>query len=64
MTVTATDLAALRANAIHNRRERGYAATYGTLICDCSEPDADPRRDAGMCQRCSRKPLALMAVSS
>lgn len=32
------------------------------LVCDCSEPDADPARDFGMCQVCKRKPLALMAV--
>lgn len=34
------------------------------LVCVCVEPDADPRRDFGMCQSCKRKPLAFMAVAS
>lgn len=32
------------------------------LVCVCAVPDADLRRDAGMCHRCFRKPLALMNV--
>lgn len=32
------------------------------LVCVCPEPDADPRRDFGMCATCKRKPLALMAA--
>ena len=34
------------------------------LVCVCPEPDADPRRDYGMCQTCKRKPLALMAATA
>lgn len=34
------------------------------LVCVCSEPDADPRRNFGECTKCRRKPLALMAVPS
>ncbi len=36
------------------------------LVCVCETPDADPRRDFGMCRNagCKRKPLELMAVPS
>lgn len=34
------------------------------LVCDCAEPDADPRRNFGECSKCRRKPLALMGVGS
>lgn len=34
------------------------------LVCVCPEPLADLHVDAGMCRRCYRKPLALMAVAS
>lgn len=34
------------------------------LVCVCETPDADPRRDFGMCQVCKRKPLALMKAAS
>lgn len=35
-----------------------------SLVCDCAEPDADPRRNFGECRICRRKPLALMGVQS
>lgn len=33
---------------------------YGPMVCVCQTPNADARKDAGMCQTCGRKPLALM----
>lgn len=52
----------LRANVAHNRRERGYEARYGPLVCQCPVPDADPKRDLGVCRNpgCKRKPAELL----
>lgn len=44
-------------------RRTGVTGERGPLVCVCPEPDADLHRDAGMCQRCKRKPIALMNVS-
>lgn len=43
---------------------RPPAEWVNPLVCVCETPDADPRRDFGMCQVCKRKPIALMAVAS
>ena len=37
-----------------------YRNVGGSLVCECPDSDADPRRDFGMCSHCKRKPLALM----
>lgn len=44
------------------RRLTDKTESYGPLVCECPEPDADPRRNFGECSRCRRKPLALMEV--
>jgi hypothetical protein len=36
---------------------------YGPMVCECPEPQADPRRNFGQCPACKRKPLALMKVT-
>lgn len=45
-----------------------YPATYNVHgdwpVCVCPVPDASPHRDAGMCQRCKRKPVALFSEAN
>lgn len=41
---------------------RPPAEWINPLVCVCPEPAADPRRDFGMCQKCKRKPAALLRV--
>jgi hypothetical protein len=45
----------------YNLAAKGHTV-YGSMVCECPTPEADPRRDFGMCQRCGRKPLALFGV--
>lgn len=41
----------------------GLDSFVNPMVCDCTQPLADPAKNWGQCARCKRKPLALMAVS-